>query len=315
MKKTLLQMVQSILSSMDSDNVNSIDDTEEAMQVANFLKDSYFEIVSGLDLPNTFGIFQLQGSGDSTKPTVMYLPDGWNSIQWVKYNKQGLLNTDAVQAEPPGFYTLANGNSSYNYDNSPSTAGVTSALGPPLFDDVVWLDLEEFFRRMFIVGSNTVNDSLNDVGSFQLSNSQGQNFTVYYRTDRAPLYYTSFDDRTYLFDSYNIEVDNTLVGAKTVCWGEQSPGWSMANDFIPTLNDKQFSLLENEAKQQAFIEAKQSTNPLASQRAHKGWVRAKRTKSNVGYNVASRQQTTVSHFGRRSYPMPNAGTYRDHEPN
>lgn len=316
MKKTLLEMVQSILTSMDSDTVNSIDDTDESMQVASFLRDSYYEIASGLDLPNTFGLFQLDASGDATKPTVMYLPAGWNSVQWVKYNKQGLLNQDAIQAEPPGFYSLANGNSSYNYDNSPSTIGGNSLLGPPYFDYVEYMDPEVFFERMFIVGSNDSADSIGgDAGSYQIQNSTGANFTIWYRADRPPKYYTSFDDRTYIFDSYDINVDSTLQSAKTFCWGEQTQVWLMENNFIPNLNDREFTLLENEAKQQAFVEAKQSSNPVATQRAHKGWVRAKRIKSNVGYNVNSRQKTTVAGFGRNPYPSPNAGTYHDHEPN
>ena len=44
MRNTLLQMVQSILSDMDSEAVNSISDTVEAEQVASVIQDTFFEL-------------------------------------------------------------------------------------------------------------------------------------------------------------------------------------------------------------------------------------------------------------------------------
>ena len=46
MKSTLLQVVQSILSDMDSEDVNTISDTIEAQQVASVVEDTYFNIMS-----------------------------------------------------------------------------------------------------------------------------------------------------------------------------------------------------------------------------------------------------------------------------
>ena len=43
---TLLEMVQSLLSSLEGDNVNSISDTQEALQVAQVVKDTYFSLIS-----------------------------------------------------------------------------------------------------------------------------------------------------------------------------------------------------------------------------------------------------------------------------
>lgn len=44
MRKTLLEMVQDILSEMDSDEVNSINDTVEAEQVATIIKNCYLAL-------------------------------------------------------------------------------------------------------------------------------------------------------------------------------------------------------------------------------------------------------------------------------
>ena len=46
MRNTLLEMVQSILSDMDSENVNSISDSVEAQQVASVIEDTFFNIIA-----------------------------------------------------------------------------------------------------------------------------------------------------------------------------------------------------------------------------------------------------------------------------
>jgi hypothetical protein len=46
-KMTLLEMTQDILSDMDSDEVNSINDSVESLQVAQIIKTTYFNIVNG----------------------------------------------------------------------------------------------------------------------------------------------------------------------------------------------------------------------------------------------------------------------------
>ena len=51
MKYTLLEMTQDILSNMSSDEVNSISDTPESLQVATIIKQKYYDIVSRGDLP------------------------------------------------------------------------------------------------------------------------------------------------------------------------------------------------------------------------------------------------------------------------
>lgn len=87
-KMTLLDMVQNILSALDSDPVDSIDETVEAVQVAELVKESYFELISQRDWPFLFSLGALQALGDTSNPTKMKIPDTWNKIKWVKYNKK-----------------------------------------------------------------------------------------------------------------------------------------------------------------------------------------------------------------------------------
>ena len=49
-KQTLLEMTQHILSSMDSDSVNSYAETIESEQVATVIKDAYFNLINNLDI-------------------------------------------------------------------------------------------------------------------------------------------------------------------------------------------------------------------------------------------------------------------------
>ena len=86
MKETLLQITQSILTSMGSDEVNSIHDTTEARDVASIIKDCYYEIISFSELPIHDTLFKFEASHDNTKPVLMRMPNDVKEITSVKYN-------------------------------------------------------------------------------------------------------------------------------------------------------------------------------------------------------------------------------------
>lgn len=85
MKMTLLDMTQSILSSLGSDSVNSIGDTVESNQVAEILRTTYYNLLGRYDLPEHNRILQLTSSGSILQPTLMFRPDQVHRIEWVKY--------------------------------------------------------------------------------------------------------------------------------------------------------------------------------------------------------------------------------------
>ena len=86
MKLSLLDMVQNILSAMDSDEVSSIDETVEAVQVALLVKEAYFDILAQRDWPFLQQLYSLEGLGDVANPTKMKLPDNANKVFWIKYD-------------------------------------------------------------------------------------------------------------------------------------------------------------------------------------------------------------------------------------
>lgn len=88
MKMTVLEMVQNILSAMESDEVNSIADTVESLQVAEVVRETYFDMIAGLNIPSNKSILQLQSVSDTAKPTYLVLPDSVRDIDWFKYDYQ-----------------------------------------------------------------------------------------------------------------------------------------------------------------------------------------------------------------------------------
>ena len=87
MRKTLLEIVRAILSEMDSDDVNSIQDTTESLQVADIVRGCFEEMTSNRNWPGHKELAQIQHSGDPTKPTHLKLPQGCRELLFLKYDK------------------------------------------------------------------------------------------------------------------------------------------------------------------------------------------------------------------------------------
>lgn len=85
-KLTLLDMVQDILSDMNSDQVNSIGDTIESEQVARQVRSTFYNLWNERLWPHTASLLRFNSSGDGTKPTHMVLSDSLIRVDWVKYD-------------------------------------------------------------------------------------------------------------------------------------------------------------------------------------------------------------------------------------
>jgi hypothetical protein len=73
-KLTLLAMVQDILVSTNSDPVNSINDTPEALQVAQIISTTYNNLISNRNWPQEKRTFALDNVSDTAKPNYLQLP-------------------------------------------------------------------------------------------------------------------------------------------------------------------------------------------------------------------------------------------------
>jgi hypothetical protein len=217
--KTVGELVDDILSAMDSDPVTLYDDTVESRQVAQILETVYYQIIDGKDWPNLYSPFRLTQTGVST-PTHLTIPSGVMDIKYIKYDCKDVDDTKDKYTE------------------------------------IKWMEPKPFMDMLDARDSSATEiDQITDTSSILLN--------IY--NDRAPVYYTSFDEQTIIMDSYDSAVETYLKTAKTQCYGKVYPTVTMADDFIFDLPPDAFSLLLAEAKAVAFAELKQIQNPKAEQ--------------------------------------------------
>lgn len=129
MKYTLLDMTQSILSSLSSDEVNSIGDTTESLQVAEIIRQKYFDIINRVPLPDHEQFIQLDASGDEDAPVLMFIPEGVSNLGWLKYYNSNILD-NAVSTSTHGVNTDIT--STANWSTS-STTSVAIGTGTKTF--------------------------------------------------------------------------------------------------------------------------------------------------------------------------------------
>lgn len=256
MSKTLIEYVQDILSSMDSDEVNSISDTTESSSVATIVKNVYEDLLTDIELPSQYTLFQLGSSGDPDKPNQMSLPISIENIEWVKYNK---VTTEA----PEQHYTL-----------------------------ITYLPKEEYLQ---LVNSYSSLDT--NVASSNLT-VNSIDFPLLYFKDRHPSYYTSFDNHTLVFNSFDSNEEMTLQTNKTLCYGKKSSVFELVDTFVPFYEQKYQSLLFNTAKATAWAELKQTTNNKAEKAERRARIKTQASKASVEFGKA--KYDFISGYGRRN---------------
>lgn len=149
----------------------------------------------------------------------------------------------------------------------------------------------------FLAMMDSLNTDETDVASFTHT-IEGDSITFNYRNDKAPDWWTSFDDYTFVFDSYDAEVDTTLQKNKTKCYGLVDVTWTHNDAFTPDLDAQQFSLLVNEAKSLAWAELKQAQHMKAEQSARRQWIHLQQSKNAL---PAKRGEffSNLPNYGRR----------------
>lgn len=265
MKLTNLQYVQSILSSLGSDEVNSVSDTTESLQVLEVLRTTYFNMIGRLHLPEHEQLVQLQPSLDPNVPVVMYIPEGIGKIKWIKYFNSNIINESA------------SGGHDINVDIVSTSPGVTPP--PPGYQYVTMVPVQQFIEM-----TNSFNPLNSNVESFVFTDNQNGTsgpFTFYYKNNKQPQYCAILSNYYVIFDGYDSTQDSTLQANKSMCQGEIVPTWKGTDDFVPNIDDDQVPLLLNEAKSLAYFELKQSSHPKAEQEAKRQWSSVQRDKSIV----------------------------------
>lgn len=259
MKWTLLDIVQDILSDMDGDIVNSIDDTIESQQVAQIVKTTYYAMLSNRNWPHTRQLINFTSSNTTALPTHMYLPELVKELVFINYDVHRLDETR--KRYQPIRYT------------TPDT----------------------FLRR-----TNNFNNSADNIDV--IIDPTGIELLI--RNDIPPTLYTSFDDNTIVFDSYDKNVDDTLQTSKVQAMGFVTPAWQQLDAFIPDLPEEAFIALVEESKSKAMFKLKQMVDQKAEQEASRQqrWLSRKawRVEGGVAYG----------NYGRRSNKTQRNPTFR-----
>lgn len=132
-KKTLGQLTKQLLSDMDMDVVNNINETEEALQVARIVVSCYEELVTRFSLPVEKQLFQLEATTDTT-PTLMTIPSHITYVDTIMYDKKNKYTdpvrySDVRHLDPEDFLRLSNG----RLDSDSDVTQITLPSGVSLF--------------------------------------------------------------------------------------------------------------------------------------------------------------------------------------
>lgn len=220
--QTLLEIVSDILSDMDSDYVGSINDTDEAMQVAQIVKSTYYAMMSNRDWSHQQRILNVSPFTDNLRPTHAMIEDKYKKMISVYYDCR-LPNNNRID-----------------------------------YRQMKYLDPDAFLRF-----TNRRNNT--DGQTMVVDDPSGVKFMIL--TLKAPQYFTSFNDKDIVFDSFDSRVDSTIQASKTQIRAYVISPFEMEDSFVPDLPDDAFSALIEEAKSKAMFKLKQMQDVKAEQEA------------------------------------------------
>lgn len=163
---------------------------------------------------------------------------------------------------------------------------------------VKYLDPDAFLRRQNALNSDSDNVDL-------ITDPTGVELLI--RNDTPPEYYTSFDDNTLVFDSYDSAVDDTLQESKVQGMAYILGDWEHTDSFVPPLTDDVFPLLVEESKAKCSFKLRQFRDEKAELEANKQnkWLARKSRKINRGidypnYGRRNRSAVTDVTFNRNN---------------
>ncbi len=78
-------MVQNIASALETDEISSISDTTESLQIAEVIKETFYEQFNNIMVPEFRGLIRLDDVSDLTKPNYLKIPSNLSKLEWIKY--------------------------------------------------------------------------------------------------------------------------------------------------------------------------------------------------------------------------------------
>jgi len=253
MSDTLLQIVKNTLEAMDSDPIDTI-----------FMADG--------------GTEESEQIANFASQLYSYM---YSVFEWP--NSKVLLQLEPISD-----------NTKPNYLQLPDNAGDVEWI-KYREANVTWLTPEEFVD--FLNQRNTITKDSAGVESDNLADNTEiiisyEDIPLYIKYDSNPTYYTSFDGKKLVFDSYDDTNEDTLQNSNSIAYLSRTNTFLVADTFEPDLPDHLLPLFQAELNREAHLRLKQVDSPTDAKRALVGWAK-QRTKS----NRLNKQRVTG--FGRK----------------
>lgn len=148
----------------------------------------------------------------------------------------------------------------------------------------------------FILRQNRLNNDNDNVVT--ITDYDGAKYNIY--NDRAPEFYTSFDDEYIVFDAYDSTKESTVQGTNSQAKIYEIPSFSQADGFIADLPAESFAYFLAECTAAASYKLRQELDQKAEQKA----ARMSAIASQRGRRASKRGR--YPDFGRHT---GKAGTY------
>lgn len=125
MSRTLLYTVQRVLEKLDLDEVNSINDSQDAILIAREAEDTLYDLINRNEWPERYELIQLESVTDLNNPTALRLSNDTINIKSIRYDTTETGETDKdykelIQLSPEDFLDKV-------YSRSSSDTDVTTA--------------------------------------------------------------------------------------------------------------------------------------------------------------------------------------------
>lgn len=165
------------------------------------------------------------------------------------------------------------------------------------FQKVMFLHPTEFLDLV-------LNRNSNDANTITVKNNN--KIDMFIITNKAPEYWTTFDDEHVVFDSYDKEFNDTMHTTHSLVLAKVIPSWNHADSFVPDMPDQMFSVYLSEVTAASFLYWKQGTSPKDEQRAARGISRLREDARKV-----NEYEEKAKYGRRRGYSAATSRNGRD----
>lgn len=99
----LVEMAERVAQFCNASHINSINDTDESMRIAQIIKETYETMVLSQEIQTALELFHLQSASNELLKTTLYLPEECLTLDIVKYTRKNGTIYSPIYLEPMEF--------------------------------------------------------------------------------------------------------------------------------------------------------------------------------------------------------------------